>query len=321
VPWSEVTTNHSTSPFADDMYEKIKDFLIEYEVVVAIVKRAVIKALEKQYNDILTPLKDSIPKKLGFHVQKLTRRQSTTLYSVPNQILMEDNHEEMYKIPTISNGSLGAPSLTSFFEHSILVVTFKFAQNHSQVETSLDGVGNKRIDTFLVDPWVRFTTRKGTVEMSASTQLELSKMAARLLKGICLGIEEGKGELKNGKVELKKKVARLKSDMVLEGKRLDVAKAGQEGYSKAEVKAIMDGTYVKEDEVEKNIPGVVGGLDGVSPRTELENQGEDNEKELKEMCLRITELDNELAKEKDASASLLTSQVELQDREEQEIFN
>ncbi|KAF6141359.1 hypothetical protein GIB67_008536 [Kingdonia uniflora] len=100
VPWSGVTTNHSTSPFAEDMYEKIKDFLIEYEVVinrwpqyslilenaVAIVERAVIKALEKQYNDILTPLKDSIPKKLGFHVQKLTRRQSTTLYSVPNQL-------------------------------------------------------------------------------------------------------------------------------------------------------------------------------------------------------------------------------------------
>ncbi|KAF6168843.1 hypothetical protein GIB67_041727 [Kingdonia uniflora] len=70
-------------------------------VVLAIVERAVIKALEKQYNDILTPLKDSIPKKLDFYVQKLTRRQSTTLYSVTNQILMEDNHEEMYQIPTI----------------------------------------------------------------------------------------------------------------------------------------------------------------------------------------------------------------------------
>ncbi|KAF6141488.1 hypothetical protein GIB67_000869 [Kingdonia uniflora] len=99
VPWSGVTANHSTSPFADDIYEKIKDFLIEDEVVinrwpqyslilenaVTIVEQAVIKALEKQYSDILTPLKDNIPKKLGFHVQKLTRRQSTTLYFVPNQ--------------------------------------------------------------------------------------------------------------------------------------------------------------------------------------------------------------------------------------------
>jgi hypothetical protein len=50
------------------------------------VERAIIKALEKQYNDILTPLKDSIQKKLNMQVQKLTRRQSMTIYSVPNQV-------------------------------------------------------------------------------------------------------------------------------------------------------------------------------------------------------------------------------------------
>ncbi|KAL5865487.1 hypothetical protein ACOSQ3_003001 [Xanthoceras sorbifolium] len=100
VPWSGVATNHSTSPFAEEMYEKIKNSLIEYEVVinrwpqyslilenaVANMERAILKALEKQYNDILTPLKDSIPKRLNMHVQKLTRRQSTTLYSVPSQL-------------------------------------------------------------------------------------------------------------------------------------------------------------------------------------------------------------------------------------------
>ncbi|EOX93622.1 Uncharacterized protein TCM_002512 isoform 1 [Theobroma cacao] len=100
VPWSGVTTNHSTSPFAEEMYEKIKDSLSGYEVVinrwpqyslvlenaVANVERAIVKALEKQYNDILTPLKDSIPKRLNMHVQKLTRRQSTALYSVPSQL-------------------------------------------------------------------------------------------------------------------------------------------------------------------------------------------------------------------------------------------
>ncbi|CAK7349180.1 unnamed protein product [Dovyalis caffra] len=100
VPWAGVTTNHSTSPFAEEMYERIKDSLIEYEVVinrwpryslilenaVADVERAIVKALEKQYNDILTPLKDSIPKRLNMQVQKLTRRQSTSLYSVPNQL-------------------------------------------------------------------------------------------------------------------------------------------------------------------------------------------------------------------------------------------
>ncbi|CAA7035193.1 unnamed protein product [Microthlaspi erraticum] len=100
VPWSGVITNHSTSPFAEDMYERIKDSLIEYEVVISrwpqytlilentasIVERAIVKSLEKQYNDILTPLKDSIPKRLNMHVQKLTRRQSSALYSVPTQL-------------------------------------------------------------------------------------------------------------------------------------------------------------------------------------------------------------------------------------------
>ncbi|KAF5202526.1 Pesticidal crystal cry8ba protein [Thalictrum thalictroides] len=98
VPWSGETTNHSI--FAEDMYEKIKVTLNEYEVVinrwpqyslilenaVTTIERAVIKALERQYSDILTPLKDSIPKKLGMHVQKLTRRQSVALYSIPSQL-------------------------------------------------------------------------------------------------------------------------------------------------------------------------------------------------------------------------------------------
>ncbi|CAK9151820.1 unnamed protein product [Ilex paraguariensis] len=100
VPWSGVTTNYSTSPFAEEMYEKIKDMLVEYEVVinrwpqytlilenaVANVERAIVKALEKQYSDTLTPLKDNIPKRLGMQVQKLARRQSTALYSIPNQL-------------------------------------------------------------------------------------------------------------------------------------------------------------------------------------------------------------------------------------------
>ncbi|XP_065876631.1 uncharacterized protein [Euphorbia lathyris] len=100
VPWAGVTTNHSTSPFAEQMYENIRNSLVEYEVVinrwpqysmilesaVADAERAIIKALEKQYNDILTPLKDSIPKRLNMQVQKLTRRQSTALYFVPNQL-------------------------------------------------------------------------------------------------------------------------------------------------------------------------------------------------------------------------------------------
>ncbi|KAL2924527.1 4-alpha-glucanotransferase [Bienertia sinuspersici] len=100
TPWSGVSANHATSPFADDMYSKIKDALAQYEIVisrwpqyalvlenaVADIERAILKTLGKQYSDILAPLKDSIPKKLGMHVQKLARRQSVTLNLVPSEL-------------------------------------------------------------------------------------------------------------------------------------------------------------------------------------------------------------------------------------------
>ncbi|KAK4342191.1 hypothetical protein RND71_038007 [Anisodus tanguticus] len=69
----------------DDMQLHLLE-LCKAEKAVANVERAIIKAMEKQYNEILTPLKDSIPKKLGMQVQKLARRQSTTLYGIPNHL-------------------------------------------------------------------------------------------------------------------------------------------------------------------------------------------------------------------------------------------
>jgi len=56
---------------------------------VADVERAVIGALEKQYAEVLLPLKDvMIPKKFSLqYMQKLTRRQKPTIYSVPSQVM------------------------------------------------------------------------------------------------------------------------------------------------------------------------------------------------------------------------------------------
>ncbi|KAF6168794.1 hypothetical protein GIB67_012192 [Kingdonia uniflora] len=129
---------------------------------------------------------------------------------------------------------------------------------------------------------------------------------ARLMKGIYLGMVEEKAELDSGKAKFKE-VARLKSDLVREGKRLNSMKATQEveiselteeagknleevvvqrdrlrrhlhkmGYSKAEVNDIMGGTYVEEVEDDDDGAEVVRGLDGVSPQTERENQEEEN---------------------------------------------
>lgn len=57
------------------------------EKAAANVERAIIKAMERQYHDILAPLRDSIPKRLGIQVQKLARRQSTAYYSIPTQVI------------------------------------------------------------------------------------------------------------------------------------------------------------------------------------------------------------------------------------------
>jgi hypothetical protein len=52
------------------------------------VERAVVAALEKQYADLLAPLKDLlVPKKFSLqYMQKLTRRQKPIVYSAPTQV-------------------------------------------------------------------------------------------------------------------------------------------------------------------------------------------------------------------------------------------
>ncbi|KAF6140224.1 hypothetical protein GIB67_000272 [Kingdonia uniflora] len=182
---------------------------------------------------------------------------------------------------------------------------------------------------------------------------EMGRMGARLMKEICLGVEEERTELKRKKVELKRNVARLKSNLSKEGKRMEALKASQiveinklqaeakvnleevvaerdrlgrhlmsKGYSEDEVDAIRADTYVEEDEDEEAedvVVSVVEGLDGVSPQTVRGSQGDynkcpelENKKELKDICLRIKDLKVELAMERETTASLLSSQAELQ---------
>ncbi|KAG0503377.1 hypothetical protein HPP92_003449 [Vanilla planifolia] len=93
-------TIHVTSPFVENMYDHIRESLNEYKVVinrwpqyllsiesaVTHVERAIVKSLEKQYNDFLIPLKDGVSKKIEKHVHKLTRRHSVSTYTVPKEL-------------------------------------------------------------------------------------------------------------------------------------------------------------------------------------------------------------------------------------------
>ncbi|KAG5010172.1 hypothetical protein JHK87_018687 [Glycine soja] len=68
VKWSGVRTQHSTTPFVDDMYERLKETLTDYEViifrwpeytlvlenqVVADIEKAIVEALDNQYADVM----------------------------------------------------------------------------------------------------------------------------------------------------------------------------------------------------------------------------------------------------------------------------
>ncbi|XP_065880895.1 uncharacterized protein [Euphorbia lathyris] len=101
VKWSGVRTQHSTTPFVDEMYERLRETLDSYEVVIcrwpeyifvlenaiADVEKAIVEALDKQYADVLVPLKENLaPKKFGFkYVKKLTQR-SVCSYTVPDDL-------------------------------------------------------------------------------------------------------------------------------------------------------------------------------------------------------------------------------------------
>lgn len=102
VKWSGVRTRHNTTPFVDEMFDRINETLNEYEVIIcrwpeytfvlenaiADVEKAIIEALERQYADVLSPLKDSMaPKKFGLkYVQKLAKRNSLCPYNVPEEL-------------------------------------------------------------------------------------------------------------------------------------------------------------------------------------------------------------------------------------------
>ncbi|KAK6237922.1 hypothetical protein QUC31_003391 [Theobroma cacao] len=100
VKWSGIKTQQSTTPFIDDMYDQLMETLNEYEIIIfhwpeftivlenaiADVERAIIKALERQYADVLAPLKDSLaPKIFGKYVHKFTKG-TASIYIVPDEL-------------------------------------------------------------------------------------------------------------------------------------------------------------------------------------------------------------------------------------------
>ncbi|XP_020590980.1 uncharacterized protein LOC110031897 [Phalaenopsis equestris] len=102
VKWSGVRTQHLTTPFVDEIYDRLKETLNEYEIImrrwpeyilvlenaIVDVEKAMLETLQKQYADVLSPLKDSMaPKSLGLKfVHKLARGKKVCPYSIPDEL-------------------------------------------------------------------------------------------------------------------------------------------------------------------------------------------------------------------------------------------
>ncbi|XP_074308502.1 uncharacterized protein LOC141643306 isoform X1 [Silene latifolia] len=99
VKGSACKTEQLTNPFIDELYDQLRQTLNEYEVIVhrwpeyavvlenvmADVQNAAVEALEKQYADVLSPLKDNLAR-LGLkYVQKFAKR-ADSYYSVPSEL-------------------------------------------------------------------------------------------------------------------------------------------------------------------------------------------------------------------------------------------
>ncbi|KAF6151227.1 hypothetical protein GIB67_035669 [Kingdonia uniflora] len=177
---------------------------------------------------------------------------------------------------------------------------------------------------------------------------DTSKMVARLVKGIWLGIEEEKSDLKKANVKLENELARSRTNALKEVRQLKASHAVAIGQLKVETKANFDevveehdrlgrhlmvkdyfeeevdaikaDTYTEEeDEVKVEAVGMMDGLDGVSRQTVLDNQRDDAEipdgssdNAIREMSLKIKDQESGLVKERETSKALLSMKAELQ---------
>ncbi|KAF6163596.1 hypothetical protein GIB67_022161 [Kingdonia uniflora] len=144
-------------------------------------------------------------------------------------------------------------------------------------EKFIEGQSALMDDLKEVEEWARLVILHG--------KEDASQMVVRLVKGIWLGTEEQESELKKAKNELEKNLAQAKTDALKEVKQLKAAHA----------------MAIEEEEAE--VLRVVDGLDGVSPQSVLDNQGDDvelpeggNEKVVSDLTHQVEEKDSGIKK-------------------------
>ncbi|KAF6152402.1 hypothetical protein GIB67_038025 [Kingdonia uniflora] len=133
---------------------------------------------------------------------------------------------------------------------------------------------------------------------------------------------------KKAKSELEKNLARAKTEVLSKVRQWKAAHTVAIVQLQVEAKANLDKMAEEHDQLEgeeTEALGVVDGLDGVSPQTVLDNQGDNvelpkggSEKVVREMSLRINDLESGLAREREILKALMSARAELQALERSE---
>ncbi|KAF6148760.1 hypothetical protein GIB67_019368 [Kingdonia uniflora] len=213
--------------------------------------------------------------------KKVTKAQSTRSMAYVDEGTKQTSRDEIKK-------ALAASGIT---------VSGEVAQGKRRRVEPLGGSGERVTEgrPILVDD-LKVVEERARLAIHQGKE-DTSQMVAHLVKGIWLGIEEQESELK--KVEAKANVDEMVEERDRLGRYLIL-----KGYFQEEVDIIKVDTYAEEEEEEVEVLGVVDGLDGVSPQTVPDNHGDDV---VREMSLRINDLESGLARERETSKALLSA--------------
>ncbi|KAH0871115.1 hypothetical protein HID58_078137 [Brassica napus] len=107
VQWGGVGAHRSTTPFVDEMYTRLNETIQDYQVIIsswpkcifvlesaiADVEKAIVEALEKQYANVLSPLKENlapkkpyvVPDELGILLNTMKRMLDVLRYNIEAQ--------------------------------------------------------------------------------------------------------------------------------------------------------------------------------------------------------------------------------------------
>ncbi|KAF6140741.1 hypothetical protein GIB67_035168 [Kingdonia uniflora] len=244
--------------------------------------------------------------------KKVVKAQSTRSMTGVNERQRQTSGEKV-RSKTPGSGSSAQPNLTtSKIAQKFLKRQVKKALPASGITVSGEVAQGKRKR---VEPLGG--SREKVAEGQSALVDDLKEVEERTRLAILQGKEDTsqmESEMKKAKRELEKNLARAKTDALKEVKQLKAAHAMVIGQLQVEAKANLD-----EMTEEIEVLGAMDGLDGISPQMVLDNQGDDvelpkgrSEKVVREMCLRINDLESGFAREREKLKALLSAQAELQ---------